>query len=94
MPGGWVDMNGDDHERILTLEEDMKRVLEQLSEMKGSARTWALIVALLVSPAVSAATSWALRTQAPPSNELNESVHQLLKEIRKDRMQHSMEADK
>lgn len=88
-------MNGDDdHERIITLEEDMKRVLEQLSEMKGSARTWALIVALLVSPAVSAATSWILRTQAPPSSELNESVHQLLKEIKKDRMERNMEVNR
>lgn len=78
-------MNGDDHDRILRLEEKMDRLTEKVATFSGGLKVWAVVLGLLASVAGTVLTNKLTAPAAPTQTSIEQNtkaVEDLVKAIR------------
>lgn len=71
-------MNGDDHDRVLRLEEQMQEVQRELAERRGGIKTWMLVLMFFLGPIFSTGTTWVLGQIRNDQERFNKRVEQFI----------------
>lgn len=95
MPGGWVGQD-DDHERILKLEETLydpeNGLVARMAEMRGGAKTWQVVIALIINTVLSVGASWIMNRDNADSQATARAIRQFIE--RHDEQERHMETNR
>ena len=74
-------MDDGDHEDLMQLKEDVKGLIRDVADMRGSNKVWAIVMATIVSIAFGAAQSWFSRPTS--ADEVRAAVQELTQELKR-----------